>query len=431
VSKVPVVATTPPPARTQTPPEAKTKAPEVNQNEAIARMLARVSKMRGLPSKRPVAGITLERAQMIARIKEKVDREIPPEAVANEGDSLKLLGLIPTNMDYLATTLKLLEAQLAGFYEPKDEHMYLAADLDDDNAEVTLAHELEHALQDQNFDLKSRADYKPGHGDEQMAFSALVEGDATSTMIDVTVGRMKKGMTAVDLPEGSVEDQIQQSVEEANETKHIPHAMKADLVAPYVYGTHFIHTLRRNGGWADVNKALARPPSTTEQILHPEKWTANEAALTVAAPSAPASQSGLWKMVDEDTEGELGLALLFAEWVGKESAFRIVSGWGGDRSATFTNGDLIAAAVHVEYDAAAGAKSVDAAFRALADAVGAKPLRGGSVACVDRGETGPLAFVKSGKRLSMFVGPAKKGTTWTSAASCKDAAFQTWATQKR
>ena len=80
--------------------------------------------------------------------------------------------------------MKLLEAQLEGFYEPKNGTMYLASDLKGPQAQATLAHELVHALQDQKWDLRKRSDYKPGRGDESMALACLAEGDATSLMLD-------------------------------------------------------------------------------------------------------------------------------------------------------------------------------------------------------------------------------------------------------
>ena len=85
------------------------------------------------------------RSALIGKIKDKVAREIPAEVIVHEGEWLKLFGFVPIEFDYLDTMMKLLEAQLAGFYEPKDGTMYLTEDLDALNAKTTLAHELVHA----------------------------------------------------------------------------------------------------------------------------------------------------------------------------------------------------------------------------------------------------------------------------------------------
>lgn len=402
------------------------KTPLTKENAIIAKMLSKVSKLRGLDVKRPVSGMRLGRAELIAKIRTKVDKEIPPEAIALEGDTLKLYGFIPVEMDYLDTTMKLLEAQLAGFYEPNDEHMYLAGDLDGLNGDITLAHELQHALQDQHFDLKKHSGYRPGHGDEQSAFSALCEGDATSVMIDFTVAKIKKGMTAIDVDDAALEEQISSGVESDPSIKNIPHIMRADLVAPYVYGTRFVHAMRRKGGWAAVNAAFQRPPTTTEQILHPDKWQANEPALNVAAPPPPSAD---WKLADDDTTGELGLAYGIGEWTSKDEGFRLAADWGGDRDATYTKGGEIANITRIDYDASAP-KGAQIAQKRLGESLGKSiTVREGSFACIDRKQLGPLAFAFKERTLLMVAGPAKRGTSttsWASTASCKDAAFRNW-----
>jgi len=395
------------------------------EDAIIAKMLKRVSKIRGLAVKRPVKGKRLERTELIARIRAKVDKEIPPEAIALEGDTLKLYGFIPPELDYLDTTMKLLEAQLAGFYEPNDEHMYLAGDLDGMNGAITLAHELQHALQDQHFDLKKRSGYRPGHGDEQGAFSALCEGDATSVMIDVTVARVKEGMTALDVGDDKLEREIAGGVEADPSTKAIPHVMKVDLVAPYVYGTHFVHALRRQGGWEAVNGAFHRPPTSSEQILHPEKWMQNEQPLNVPAPPGPTAD---WKLADEDTTGELALAMGIGEWTSKDEGFRLAEGWGGDRDGTYVKGNQIVNITRVEYDANVPTRAREAQKRLSESLAKTNTLRDKDFACMDRPALGPLAFAVKERRLLLIAGPANRAPKWSSAASCKDAAFRKWVT---
>ena len=110
--------------------------------------------MRGIASTKAVPGVKLERDQLVARVKDKALREYPPEALRREGLLLQIVGFAPPTFDYLGEMMKLLEAQLEGFYEPKNGTMYLAADLKGPQAQATLAHELVHALQDQKWDLR-------------------------------------------------------------------------------------------------------------------------------------------------------------------------------------------------------------------------------------------------------------------------------------
>ena len=296
---------------------------------ALARIenaLKLVSRARGLSILRPVKGQVLPRKELIAYVKGRVTKEIPAEAIVREGRVLSLLGFLPTDYDYLAGTLDLLDAQLAGLYEPNDGTMYIADDLEGAVADSTLDHELTHALQDQHYDLRARTKYTPGKSDAQEALSALSEGDAMSTMVDVLMRRQKAppGRTALDVPDAMWRAQAAG----LNEGKgaSAPAVMKAQLVAPYIDGTIFVQALRRAGGWTAVDDAWREPPTSTEQLLHLDKWNAREEPLPVAAPPPP--DPG-WTLADADTYGELELRILLAQWFGEDDGADLAAGWGG------------------------------------------------------------------------------------------------------
>jgi len=54
---------------------------------------------------------------------------------------------------------------------------------------MVLAHELDHGLQDQTFDLHRFEDVPSSEGDAALARRALVEGDGVALMIEVMVAR--------------------------------------------------------------------------------------------------------------------------------------------------------------------------------------------------------------------------------------------------
>jgi hypothetical protein len=396
-------------------------------------MLERVSRARGLAPKKSVPGVTLDRNALIARVRSHVDREVPHDAIVEEGLVQQLLGFIPAHFDYEGATYALLEAQLAGFYEPADGTMYMAADLDDDTAFATLAHELVHALQDQYWDLASRSTYVPGQDDRSSAFSALAEGDATSAMADVLIGQAKPGATAVDLPDELFAQQVIGGMS-GGPTSSAPHVMRMALVAPYIDGTLFIHALRRKGGWHAVNRAWGSPPETTEQVLHVDKWEAHEPALAIRDPTFAALGPG-WSVAEADTYGELGVRLSFGEWLGATDSPQLAAGWGGDRGVLVKKGDAYAFAWHVRYDDAKP-KASDAyaarAFSALAPAIeklglacGKEP---GAFVCVDRHELGPLAVLRRARDLVIVAGPARVAPqAWSSLGKCEGA--RRWAAE--
>jgi hypothetical protein len=397
---------------------------ERRETRLVARMLRRVEVARRIESAKPVPGVLLERPALIARVKEHVARELPPQAIRNEGLALQLFGFIPTQFDYEAAEYQLLQDQLAGYYEPSDGTMYMASDLGDEEADATLAHELVHALQDQRWDLERRSAYHPGDGDHSEAVSALAEGDATSAMFDVMLERAApgSGKTAVDLPDEVFAQQIREGMEQGPGAS-APRVMRSSLAAPYIYGTLFVHALRRHGGWPAVDRAWDNAPLTSEQVMHPDKWLAHEPAMTVAAPSFAALGDG-WKIADEDSEGELGTRIAFEEWMAPKAAADISTGWGGDRGVLVENGDRAAFAWRLRYDPGRTKDELTrAAFtalvRALDASMGPAQTHDGTFVCRERADRGPIAVARVGTDLVFVLGPAKMGTgTWQSAGDC-------------
>jgi hypothetical protein len=411
-------------------PDASAAERDAREDRRIAKMMKRVSEARALPALKPVPGVVLARDALLAQVRAHLEREVPPEAITHEGLELQLFGFLPTSFDYLAATFELLDAQLAGFYEPSDSTMYMAADLDGTNAEATLAHELDHALQDQHFDLKAHSKYEAGKSDAQSAYDALAEGDATSAMADVLFAKMMPGKTALDLPDDAFEANVLGSMGGAGGTGDVPSLMKSSLIAPYLVGTRFVNALRRAGGWSAVDAAWKDLPTTSEQILHVEKWRTHEPALDVTVPTFAALGGG-WTAVDIDTTGELGLRLAFAEWMGVDRAKLAAAGWGGDHDVLLENGDKAAAAIHVRYDAGRKLGGKDDPFTLLTAgleaSLGKVTAKSPGWACIERPQLGPLAVLKHERELVLIAGPVKHGDAWAAAGDC--ALAKRWAAE--
>jgi hypothetical protein len=297
--------------------------------------------------------------------------------------------------------------------------MYLAGDLDEDNADATLAHELVHALQDHHYDLKERSKYRPGQGDLSLAYSALAEGDATSAMVDILVRAVDPDKTALDVSEELFAQQILASVN-LGRAASAPHVMKTSLVAPYVDGTLFVNALRKKGGWPLVDRAWKNPPVTTEQILHVDKWEAHEPGLDVAEPNGGALGPG-WTTADRDTYGELGTRLAMAEWMTDKDAKTAAEGWGGDRGALFMSGPQAAFGWRLRYDAegfaARAHKLLGPALESKLGKASASEAATG-FACFERSNLGPLAIARKGRDLIVAAGPAKTGAAWAASGDC-------------
>jgi hypothetical protein len=412
----------------QAPPAARAAAPSAQQ-ALVDATLAQVAMARQLPATGPVRSETIGRAELLERMKRELALDLEPPMLEGTTELLFALGAAGAELDYLGSLLALLGTQLAGFYDPREKEMVLLDDLGSDVEQATLWHELVHGLQDQHYDLKRLMKWEPGRGDALSAVQSLAEGDAMSGMLEVSLA--PSGRSALDLPDGMLSGSLG-LLEAMPEIAQVPRLLKRSIVAPYADGLNFVHALRRSGGWASVDAAWRSVPTTTEQIIHPDKYRAHEAAEMVATPLPPAP--GPAEAIYRDVLGEQALRLAMEEWVPNASAAEAASGWGGDAVAVFAAGERRAVALHIRFDDEAHAKR---GFEAVARGAlrtesedwasdrpppfvpassAASALRRGEV-CQVRPRRGPFAAVRRGRDLGVALGPYQRSGSVTSADS--------------
>lgn len=408
----PVLIDDPPPQPVAEPPARPiTEAapdPGAAARKKVHEMLERVARARGLPVRREVASKVLNRAEVLARIRAHVEREVPREEVENEGEMLAALGLVPSDYNFVEGTYRLIQGRIAGFYEPDDGTMYLLDDLDDAEATETLAHELVHALQDQSFPLAPMLAYKPGDGDRISAVHSLVEGDATSAMFDVSMG------SAFAMSEDALRLALAFSNALSPEGATTPHVLTESLSAPYADGFAFVQERRKLGGWAAVDAAFRALPASTEQILHPEKYDAHEPPIAVAVPPLGALGPG-FRPASDDVLGEQGLRIMLGEWTGARIAAEGAAGWGGDRYVVARRDDAGAP------DRRAVAVGWRAVFDTPKDAVEVADILKAhfGVRCRERPAMGPFTWRRRGRDVVIAAGPfERQGKTPRSAGNC-------------
>lgn len=361
--------------------------------------LRRVQEVRELTAGAPVRGLRIAEADLLEHLKGSFAREVPPHALAGTEEMLRLLGVVPLDFDYEGTVLGLLKQQLAGLYDPRLNALFIRDHLEGAELEATLYHELVHALQDQTYHLDDFSAWKEDGTDRSSALSAVAEGDAMSAMYDSLfslaaeqTGGAKR--TALDLPTAQILVGFDAAADVAGDDG-VPPIVRRSLIAPYRDGLLFVHALRRQGGWKLVNSAFEKPPASTEQVLHVERFLAREAPVLVDV--VPPAGSG-WQKVLSDVWGEQSVRLLFEEWQPRPEAATSAGGWGGDRIAVFSRGQERILTWHLVLDDEAAAARY---LRAFAHDK-AKP---GDAYCTDRGALGPLVVVRRGAHLLALAGP--------------------------
>jgi hypothetical protein len=331
------------------------RAPKAALSTPIATLERRVEQIRDLrfetlPTPQEVSPATAKREGL-----EDLDRSYPATQRHADEEVLKLLGLLEPGVDLRDVSATIFGQGVAGYYDPRTKRMRIVRGAQTENRvlnEITISHELTHALEDQRFKLD--LDDSSGSDDAALANLALVEGSATAVMFTYAERHFSAEQTLGGLFSSLGQD-----------TGDLPPFIEAQLVFPYIRGQQFVQRLYETGGrsWSLVNSAYRfRPPASTEQILHPDKYLQVEQPETVPIRERPGQG---WRRLAAGTWGEWATG----ELLGNPQA---AEDWGGDRYELWQQGsgdcrapcrDRDALVMRWRWDTPAAAKRFEAALR--------------------------------------------------------------------
>lgn len=302
-------------------------------DEYVAQITSGVAELRNLPVKEPVRFRVLDRNELRRMLNSKIHEELPANYLPNLEFVLKVLGAIPETTDLRSTLVGLLSEQIGGLYDRDTKVLYIMKDFDFNRAlsRIILAHEICHALQDQNFDLKKMPLTDPVNDDLSMAVSSVVEGDAVIAMQDYAQDTFS-GRDIIQLLDVFKLDQ--------RALNNAPYFLQQELLFPYLTGANFVLKLMyTNPRLRD--RALRQWPLSTEQLIHPEKYLSSDRddPVSVTLPDLSSSLGAGWRMEFCNVFGELQTKLLFENWREWDTARDASEGWGGDEYNLYRNGD--------------------------------------------------------------------------------------------
>lgn len=253
-------------------------------------------------------------------------QDYPLEEQEADARVLVIFGLVEPGTDLGALQTDILGEQIAGYYDPEAKAMVVVQSADGEelsaNDEITFAHEVVHALQDQHFDLLAvQGDTETMSDDQYLAITSLIEGDAS-------VGQVYYLIDNPDLLK-AVQDEL--ASYESPSLDASPLFYSETLLFPYDQGSLFVAAIQQDGGWDAVNAMFSNPPASTEQILHPEKYIDGEAPIEVTVEDPTAALGDGWTVLDDNVMGEFITDVFLRNGGSDKSDAQAASeGWGGD-----------------------------------------------------------------------------------------------------
>lgn len=294
----------------------------------------------GLPLKSPVKRRIIGPDEVEKSARERLSNKDYSERFARSELTMKKFGLLPRTFDLKEFIIKMRRKDIAGYYDNETKTISLLNTMPLEAQGAILAHELTHALQDQNYDLMKwmkagevlDKDEMPVAGTDESigARHAVVEGQAMVVFADYVLAPM--GRTLLNSP-GLIYRMEDPSVKATHDSQMLhdaPIIMRATGTFPYHDGLIFEGELLQAGGkkmaFAGV---FAHPPRNSHEVMEPRAYLAHEKPASLPIPDTKALLGDSYEIYDAGSIGELDVQALLWQLGTRTLADDLSRSWQG------------------------------------------------------------------------------------------------------
>ena len=295
-------------------------------------MLRTLSDITGWKVQRTVPAEILAKEKFSKMVQEGVkDAETSKETHAAEV-ALKMFGLVPQDFNLAQESGDLLAEQAAAFYDYKKKRLFVLDSTKADNEQlIALAHELAHALADQQHPL--RKFIGDADGDEQQtARQAVIEGQATWLSWAYL---SKKSGGRGEVPPALV-DRLAESAGASGDDfpvfSQAPLYIRESLTFPYTDGMRFQDAVYRELGPAAFERVFRDPPRSTQHIMHPQTYLTGRMPTMPALPrleDAVGKEARHFRILADGDVGEFDYSVMLRQYIGETEGRDAASHWRG------------------------------------------------------------------------------------------------------
>lgn len=259
------------------------------------------------------------RDQVNRYLKEQIKRNVKPDEIRAEEVTLKKFGFVPPDFDLKKTTIDLLTEQAAAFYDFHRKKLFISDWAAQNMRQAALVHELGHALADQNYSLEKFLGKGDDDSEDSLARQTVVEGQAEWLMLEYAARRIGKSLKDPDTAAEFLKDDDGGSDDGDKEYpvfSNAPLYIRVTLMFPYEEGERFQEAVYLKDGPKAFSEVFLKPPSTTAQVLHPDRYFNSVGGTSPVLPK-PAPHT---KPFVEGTVGELDERILLRQYIDKDAA---------------------------------------------------------------------------------------------------------------
>jgi phosphopantetheinyl transferase (holo-ACP synthase) len=321
---------------------------------SVDKIVAFASEDSGFPKRSTVKRRLVSSAEVEKYTRDQQAKEEYAQRFARSEMTMKKFGLLPREFNLREFVVKANGKEIAAYYDDETKTISLLNWIPKDRQAPILAHELTHALQDQNYDLKawmkagqgtSQPGEKPGDkkdsepdvdDDSAGARRAVVEGQAQVVFVDYMLAPM--GRTLQNTPGliYQMEEPAVKAVADSQLLHDAPMILREMGTFPYREGLIFEGELLEKGGkqmaFAGV---FARPPRNTHEVLQPIAYINGEKLAATRIPDVQQILNDKYAVYDSGGIGELDVRALLKTYGNRKEADNLAAAWQGGAYVAF------------------------------------------------------------------------------------------------
>ena len=316
--------------------------------DSVDKVFAFAAEDSGMPKHAAIKRRLVSKADVEKYASGALAKEEFTKRFAQEELSMKKLGFLPREFNLKEFLVKSTGQEIAAYYDDETKTISMLNWVPPDRQEPILAHELTHALQDQNYDLRkwmkatqkaagnSSKTNETGNDDSATARKAVVEGQAMVVYVDYVLAPFKRNL--VDTPGliYSMEEPAVKAVADSQMLHDAPMILRESGAFAYNEGLIFEGELLHKGGKnMAFAGAFARPPRNSHEVLQPEAYINHEKLPATGVPDLQQLLGEDYDVYDSGGIGQLDVRAYLKQYGERKSADDVSSAWQGGAYVTF------------------------------------------------------------------------------------------------
>jgi hypothetical protein len=324
--------------------------------ESVDKIFAFAAEDTGMPKHAAIKRQLVGKADVEKYTRDRLSKEEFTQRFATSEASMKKLGFLPRDFNLREFLVKSNGQSIAGYYDEETKTISLLNWVSPDQQGPILAHELTHALQDQNYGLTKwmKAAGKPAAGssrnsdtdDSGIARKAVIEGQAMVVYVDYMLAAVGRNLADTPGLLYQMEEPAVKAVIDSQLMHDAPMIMREMGTFSYNEGLIFEGELLHKGGkkmaFAGV---FARPPRNSHEVLQPEAYISGVKLPSVRIPDMRQVLNDQYEVYDSGGIGELDVRALLKQYGEHKTAAELSSAWQGGAYVTYRRATKAAAEI--------------------------------------------------------------------------------------